>query len=238
MTETTWNVSIDSTLLAIVGATAIKLAGTYGFNRSDRDDIRQELLLDCWIRLRKFHPTKSSRRTFLHRLVRHRVATLLDAWHAACRDYQMCRDSLVAPVQLASGESIEFWETVSSDDYDGRTGRSVLSSRERAELQIDVATVIASLPAELAAVALLLKSVNAVDAGRRLGLCRSTLYRRLVRIREVFASAGLHGYIGRLNQCPFDAARHRPCASPRAEPPARSPIAKREILWTCWTKED
>jgi RNA polymerase sigma-70 factor (ECF subfamily) len=197
--------TIDPALMTLVRAKAAGLAGQYGFSLTDRDDIRQELLLDCWIRLGKFDPAKSSRRGFLHRVVSHRIATLLDAQRAACRDYRMCRDSLDAPVQFAASESIELGETVSSDAYKARMGRSRISSHDRVELQIDVARVIAALPAELAGVACLLKSVNAVDAGRRMGLSRSTLYRRIVMIREVFVAAGLHGYLGRSNRCRFDA---------------------------------
>jgi RNA polymerase sigma-70 factor (ECF subfamily) len=200
-------VAIDTALIKLVRIKSARLAGMYGFNVMDRDDIYQELLLDCLLRLRKFDPAKSSRRGFLHRVVRHRIASLLDAQRAACRDSRMCRDSLDAPVQFAASESVELSETVSSDDYEARIGRSGLSSWERAELRIDVARVIAALPAELAAIADALKSVNAIDAGRRLGLSRSTVYRRLVVIREVFAAAGLHHYLLRGHSV---AAQNRP----------------------------
>jgi RNA polymerase sigma-70 factor (ECF subfamily) len=186
---------IDPTVMKLVRTKAAGLAGTYGFSASDRDDLRQELLLDCLVRLRKFDPAKSSRRTFVHRVIRHRVATLLDGQRAPCRDYRMCRDSLDAPVQLAACESIPLGETVSTDDYEARIGRNVLSSREPMELRIDIDRGISLLPPELAAVADLLKSVSAVEAGRRLGLSRATVYRRIFDIRGVFAAAGLDDYL-------------------------------------------
>jgi len=186
---------VDPTLLAVVRATAAGLAGKYGFSVSDGDDIGQELLVDVVVRLRKFDPVKSSRRTFVQRVVRHRVATLLDAQRAACRDFRRCRASLDAPSPFSAGDSIPLGETLSADEYEAWSGRSVLPSRERIELQIDVARVIAVLPAELAAVATVLKSAGAVEAGRRLGISRATVYRRIDRIREVFAAAGLDGYI-------------------------------------------
>src|ERR1039458_7394606 len=133
MTATLDSAIIDPTLLAIVGATATRLAGTYGFNRSDRDDLQQDLLIDCFVRLRKFNPAKSSQPTFLHRVVRHRVATLLDAQRAACRDYRLCQVSLDGPAQFSSRELIPLGETVSSDDFEARFGRSLRSSVERAE---------------------------------------------------------------------------------------------------------
>lgn len=195
MTATPDVVAIDFALVKLVRIKSARLAGMYGFNVMDRDDIYQELFLDCLLRLRKFDPAKSSRRGFLHRVVCHRIASLLEAQRAIRRDYRMCRDSLNAPIQFDASESFELGETVSSDDYEARMGRSRLSSRECAEIQIDVATVIATLPAELAGIALVLKSVNAVEAGRRLGLSRATVYRRISDIRQAFAAAGLDGYL-------------------------------------------
>jgi hypothetical protein len=64
---------------------------------------------------------------------------------------------------------------------------------QHAELRADVARVIALLPPDLAAVASLLMSVGVVEVSRRLNLPRVTVYRRIVRIREVFLAAGLHG---------------------------------------------
>ena len=187
--------AIDPTLLAAVRAKAAGLAGKYGFSLSDRDDIRQDLLLDCVVRLRKFDPARSSRPTFLRRVVRHRIATLLDAQRAGCRDHWRCRDSLDAPAQFAAGSSIPLKETLSADDYEARIGRNTLSSRERLELRIDVDGAISLLPADLSAVAVLLKSEGVVEVAHRLGISRATTYRRLAQIRLVFAAAGLSGYL-------------------------------------------
>jgi RNA polymerase sigma-70 factor (ECF subfamily) len=198
MTATTTDlIALDTALLNVVRAKAMSLAGTYGFSQSDRDDIGQELLLDSIVRLRKFDPAKSSRGCFVRRIVNNRVATLIEGQMAGRRDYRACRSSLSDPIDFGVGESVELGDTVSGDDYEGRMGRCALSSSERTELQIDVARLIAALPAELAAVAVVLKSAGVVEAGRRLGLSRSTLYRRLTPIRAAFAAAGLDAYLGR-----------------------------------------
>jgi RNA polymerase sigma-70 factor (ECF subfamily) len=189
---------IDPMLLAIVGATAARLAGTYGFNRADRDDIRQDILLDCIVRLQKFDPAKSGRRTYLHRIVRHRVATLLDGQRAACRDYRLCRQSLDGPSRTTATESVPLGEILSRDDYESGIGRDALSSHERSELRIDVGRVVSLLPADLASVAVLLRSVSAVEAGRRLGVSRSTLHRRIADIRGFFQRSGLNLYLNRV----------------------------------------
>lgn len=197
MTSITDPGSIDSTLLAVVRASTARLAGTCGFSRADRDDIRQELLFDCFLRLRRFDPAKSSPRTFLLRIVRHRVATLVEAQHAACRDYRLCRDSLDGQVRFGADESMLLGETVSADAYEERIGRNRLSSWERAELRIDVHNVVSLLPAELATIAVMLKSVSVVEAAQRLVLSRATVYRRINDIRRIFKSAGLDLYLSR-----------------------------------------
>jgi hypothetical protein len=43
----------DPMVVSIVGTEAARLAGNPGFSFADRDDIRQELLLDCFVRLRR-----------------------------------------------------------------------------------------------------------------------------------------------------------------------------------------
>jgi RNA polymerase sigma-70 factor (ECF subfamily) len=182
---------LDPTLLAIVGATAARLAGTYGFSPADRDDIRQELLLDCVIRLTKFDFAKSSRSTFVHRIVRHRIATLVDAQRAACRDYRRCRESLDDPAHADASESRPLRETLSADGCEAGNSRSSRSPWDHTELQIDVAKVIATLPADLAAVAVALKSAGVVQVAHQLGLSRATIHRRIIRVRELFEAVGL-----------------------------------------------
>jgi RNA polymerase sigma-70 factor (ECF subfamily) len=189
--------TIDQTVLRVVHNKAARLAGTNGFSRSDREDIQQELLVDYFVRVRKFDPAKSSCRTFLYRVVRHRIASLLDAQHAACRNHRLCRDSLDGPAQVVTGEAIPLGDFVSFDECEFRIGRHALSSGERQDLRIDVDRVIATLPYELAAIADLLRSVGVVETANQLGVPRSTVYRRITAIRAVFARAGLDLYVRR-----------------------------------------
>ena len=187
--------AIDQNVLRVVHYKAAQLVGTYGFSRSDGEDLQQELLADYFVRLRKFDPAKSSCRTFLRRVIQHRVATLLEAQRAACRDYRLLCNSPDCSAEFVGGESVPLGEIVSADDCERRIGRTTLSSRDREELRIDVDNAISLLPAELANVAVLLKSLSTVEVGRQLSLSRSTLYRRLARIRAVFAAAGLRDYL-------------------------------------------
>jgi hypothetical protein len=69
--------------------------------------------------------------------------------------------------------------------------------RKHPPLEIDVDSVMSSLPAELATIAVLLKSVSVVDATQRLLLSRASVYRRINAIRRIFNSAGLDLYLSR-----------------------------------------
>ena len=186
---------LDDRTMEFIRWKALRLGGRGVFTGYDAQDLKQEMFLECWKKSALFNPSKSCRRTFLQRVVNNWIGSFIEERTAGCRDYRLCQRSLDEPVPFTRSGTREFGETISAADYEMRVGRSHLSGHECAELQIDIARVITTLPTELAAVALLLKSVSAVDAGRRLGLSRSTLYRRLVTIREIFVAAGLDKYL-------------------------------------------
>jgi RNA polymerase sigma-70 factor (ECF subfamily) len=191
------NIEFPPSIQSAIRMTAGQLIGNYGFTVAEREDLQQDILADCLLRLRKFDPTRSSCLTFLRRIVRHRVATLVDAQCAARRDFRRCGHSLDGPAGPITGESVPLAETLSADDYRARSGLNSLSSRERLELRLDVDSAIALLPADLAVVAALLKSVSVVEAAERLVLSRATVYRRINDIRRIFKSAGLDLYLSR-----------------------------------------
>ena len=186
----------DPMVVSIVCTHAARLAGRHGFSFADRDDIRQELFLDCFVRLRRFDSTKSSRRTFVYRVVRHRLRTLHEYHSAACRDYRLCIDSLDSPAPFAIDESITLGDSLSTGAYEARIGRQALSPWQREELRIDVNKAISTLPCELALIANLLRSLGIVEVAQELGIPRATLYRRIDSIRKAFELAGLNFYLG------------------------------------------
>jgi RNA polymerase sigma-70 factor (ECF subfamily) len=59
--------------------------------------MEQDLVLDLLARLPSYDPARAERKTFISRVVKHRVATLLDARRAACRDVAQETLSLDAP---------------------------------------------------------------------------------------------------------------------------------------------
>jgi RNA polymerase sigma factor (sigma-70 family) len=187
---------LDPRVCEIIRFRATRFTRTHGFCHEDQQDICQDFALDCLRRLPKFDAHKSSIRTFVHRIVEHHAATLADSHQAACRDRRRCQESLDAPVHIGPEASVPFGDTVSSDDYEMRLGRSARTQREYEDLRIDVVHAISLLPEELAVVAILLLTVNIVEAAQLLGISRSTLHRRLDRLREAFSAAGLDRYLG------------------------------------------
>ena len=81
----------------LIRSKARTLIGKAGFTSADCEDIEQELALDLLVRLENYDPKKSKRSTFMARVVEHRIATLLEERHAACRDWRLCRESLDDP---------------------------------------------------------------------------------------------------------------------------------------------
>jgi RNA polymerase sigma-70 factor, ECF subfamily len=183
-------VEAEPSALAVIRVKAAQMVRAgYGYGPDDRDDLQQDLWLDAFVRSRKFDKTRSGRRTFLYRVVNNRAATLMKARTAGCRDYRLCQRSVDEPVVPGGLEPLA--NSVSADEYEARMCRRSLPRREHWELRTDIEKVIASLPADLASIVNQLGAGSVVEAARRLGLSRSTMYRRIAEIRNVFISAGL-----------------------------------------------
>ena len=194
---------LDPSVWRTISSKARALVGSYGFTSADCDDLRQEAALDLHVRLSRYDPTRSGRRTFVQRVVNNRFANIIAERTASCRDYRACVRSFDEPEGQDGLRRLG--ESLSAEDHQSRTGRRSMSWVQHAELRADVEGAMALLAPELAAVARLLVSMGAVEAARRLNLPRCTVYRRIGRIREVFAAAGLDGYIkpagDRVNFC-------------------------------------
>jgi RNA polymerase sigma-70 factor (ECF subfamily) len=187
---------IEPSIQAVIRFKAAQLVRSgYGYSPDDRDDLQQDLWLDAFVRSRKYDPTRSSRGTFVNRLVSNHAATLLEARTAGCRDYRACTRSLDEPV--GQDGVAAFGQTLSTDEYESRIGHASMSSVQHSEMRADVESVIASLSPDLASVAELLMSMGVVDVARRLKVSRATVYRRISHIREVFEAAGFRSAYSR-----------------------------------------
>lgn len=138
--------------------------------QADREDFEQEGLAACWRALPRFDPSRASLRTFCERIVAARLATLV---RSALRVPPSEPLEVVGEIPVRSGFSdVEFLASLES--------------------------VLARLrPADRRLVLLLLDHTPA-EAGRILGVSRSTVHDRIVRLRPLLGAAGCAAPIQRL----------------------------------------
>ena len=164
---------IDPGILKLTRFKSRRLAGKYGFARHDAEDIEQELLLDFLQRSKSFDAHRCSRRTFARLVINHRVATIIDAGRAACRDY---RAGVISLNQVPDGIS----EAVGVD------------GTESLNLKLDVQRALCRLPAALAHLCrVLMVSETCAEAAAATGMSRPTLYRKIRAVRGLITEAGL-----------------------------------------------
>ncbi|MCB2141488.1 sigma-70 family RNA polymerase sigma factor [bacterium] len=166
----------------LIRSKARTLIGKAGFTSADCEDIEQELALDLLVRLENYDPKKSKRSTFMTRVVEHRIATLLEERHAACRDWRLCRESLDDPEWSECEEG--------SSRLDSQPDPSVPTGDELA-LGMDLRKALESLPQDLRELWDLLLDSNMYRVARETGIPRATLYYRLDRLRAALREAGL-----------------------------------------------
>jgi RNA polymerase sigma-70 factor (ECF subfamily) len=166
----------------LIRSKARTLIGKAGFTSADCEDIEQELAMDLLARLKNYDPTKSKRNSFMARVVEHRIATLLEERHAACRDWRLCRESLDDPEwQEHEGASSHL---DSQPDPSAPTGDDLA-------LAMDLRKALESLPADLRELWDLLLGSNMHRVARETGIPRATLYYRQGRLRAALREAGL-----------------------------------------------
>lgn len=161
----------------------------------DRVDIRQEMRLHLLTQLAHFDG-RASMATFAAHVCQNRALRLLDMATSRKRDCGTAARSLTDSVSLGDDRgAVELSTTLSEDAYAIRTGRCSRPAAELFILRLDVRRILKNLPAELAAMAeLLAEGETPTAAARRLGISRSTVHRRIVRLRHAFRAAGLDKY--------------------------------------------
>lgn len=155
-----------------------ELVGHFGVSECDREDIEQELALDLIRRWPKFDPERAQPRTFIARVVRNRISTIIRHRMSEQRRFEQLG-------QVPINRTIE--EEVTSCF---RTGRPERIDQEYVELEHDVNAVLAELPPELREIGELLRTKSRADVARELGISESTLRYRIEKLRSVFEEAG------------------------------------------------
>jgi RNA polymerase sigma-70 factor (ECF subfamily) len=184
----------DQVARDLVRRKARRLVGRAGLKVQDRDDLEQELHLRVQQHLTAFDPARGDLRAFLWTLIEHAGANLLRDRRAAKRDPRRTA-SLQQPVQVGDEGPTDLAQTVGQDAYDARRQRAPRSPEELAQLDNDLADVLARLPPELRQLADELKVSSVAEAARVLGVARTTVYGRMRRLRQLFEDQGLRHYL-------------------------------------------
>lgn len=178
MNEPTRPDFLDDTVLRRIDYRVARLGRKYGLSRQDREDARQEFCLAVFRAQASFDPQRCTRERFigmvLNRCYKHFVRKLARAVQS--------RSLSVATVPLDTCEADADHRLV-----DPTSGQDL----QRLETALDVESVIARLPEDLAQLARELMALSPPQIARKRGVHHSTVYRAMGRLREHFAKAGL-----------------------------------------------
>ena len=144
---------------------------------TDADDLWQEFALELIKAADRFDPATSSRRTFVNRALDRRYRHIYRRLRTRQRHEPMC------PTPISS---LTNFSPITNDPRSGEP-----SEQARAELRIDLAPALASLPWHLRQICETLKTHSPREAADQLGFHRSTIYRAIQEIRGHFIEWGL-----------------------------------------------
>jgi RNA polymerase sigma-70 factor, ECF subfamily len=188
------NGKLNRFVYGIIHRKVKQLIGRAGFTKQDHEDIEQELLLRVLQSLPSFNPHQAHYNVFITTVVERYVANVLRNKQAKKRDYRRI-SSLNVMIADSDGDPTELSETIGQQELDARRGRHSRSDAEHAQLQQDIADVIASLPEDMRDLAERLKTQNVSEIARGLGIPRTTLHESVRRLRLRFEQAGLKEYL-------------------------------------------
>lgn len=182
---------IDGYAAWLVRRKARQLIGTAGFTESDREDLEQEMRLDLITRLPGFDRDKGTPKTFVARILEHKVSTLIRYRTQEMRDYR--RQGCPRHAEIGDGEVRDRGETVAQEAW--RLGKQCRTRREQGELALDVAGILSRLPDDLRRLCRLLQTGTLSEAAHRTGIPRTTLNDHVLRLRRRFEEAALGDYL-------------------------------------------
>jgi RNA polymerase sigma factor (sigma-70 family) len=169
---------LDQATQRQIGHLARKLAARRCFRGVERDEIEQELIVHLLERWPSFDPNRSSRRTFISRVLNWKVLTLRRERRRLKRSQQSDSPDLDLTCDGARR---------------CRRRRTAAPTQEQLERAIDLRDALRSLPAELRELAETLKSTPLGSAARELKLSPGEFRARLRRLRSELAALGLDG---------------------------------------------
>ncbi|GAB0057950.1 hypothetical protein SIID45300_02284 [Candidatus Magnetaquicoccaceae bacterium FCR-1] len=165
---------IDTNAIRVIRFKARQLSRLPGFSSSEIEDLEQEMVIDVLRRMPNFDPERAGLPTFISRIIGHCAATLVTRNRVDSLEGKMTRFSLD---ELETGIASEMTGTHSGMDH--------------IHLAIDIGRLLCRLPNEHRRICQLLVLLDKPAIPQRLGMGRTTFYRRLGEIRSHFREAGM-----------------------------------------------
>jgi len=163
----------------LINSFARRLARTHRFTDMDDDDLRQELRVRLWQALARFDPGHGHENKYVTAVLARAAAGLIRERNAKKRD----------PTRVRSFSWT--WDR----RLDGGAHADRRADEARADLAIDLTEFLTLLPADLRALAERLMVQTLAAAARDLEVPRSSLRRRVERLRRRFEDEGLDIYL-------------------------------------------
>jgi RNA polymerase sigma-70 factor (ECF subfamily) len=153
--------------------------------------------LDLWHRLSKYDPSKATLNTFIAHVVEHKVASIIEARTASCRDYRRCPRSLNEPFKSRreNDPPVEFGRLLDRVVVHRRIGVPSNSPEDLHDLAHDIAAVVSNLPPELRDLCRRLMTDRPAEVSRETSIAPGTLYDARRKLRRRFEKADLHKYL-------------------------------------------
>jgi DNA-directed RNA polymerase specialized sigma24 family protein len=173
---------IDPAARALIRHKVERLIGSYGFNRSDADDIGQDLAMQAHLARSRFDPTRGTATAFYDTVMSNKVRSIIGHATAQCRNSRR-HQALDEQESLAAASEFDI------------------------DLQIDVAEALSSLSPADQAVATQLATNTVAAVSRATGMSRGRVRTSRERIARRLLARGLHDPIRRgqplLNATPY-----------------------------------
>jgi RNA polymerase sigma-70 factor (ECF subfamily) len=170
--------------LNFIKSKARELVVKYGFPWSEFESLQQEMLLDLIQRPPKFDPRRSPLNAFITRIVEHKAFDLSVRRAKPSQRHIRCQLSIDLVLQR-DGRPLTLGDTLGDPRPAG----------DRADLAMDLARAIASLPKDLRSLwDLMVKGQTLTEISAQTGIPRPTLYGRLDKLREHLKRAGMGAY--------------------------------------------
>jgi DNA-directed RNA polymerase specialized sigma24 family protein len=172
---------------------ALQLSRHSAFNKSDHEDIEQELALEIHKKYPSHDPGRGTEEVFVACVIKSKALSLLRSRLAKKRDFRCNGKSLNETVP--GKDSCELSQTLASDILKRHKGYFSRSTEELTRLRFDVSEVIKQLPDDLRHLASLLQEMPKNAASKELGKSPRQVTNDVSRLRELFERAELRDYL-------------------------------------------